>query len=101
TTILAQQHFETFQRRLQGYPLTIEMLSRFRTAGESKETVAGCASGRVDVVVGTHRLLQKDVAFKDLGLLVVDEEHRFGVKDKERIRALRATVDVLTLTATP
>jgi transcription-repair coupling factor (superfamily II helicase) len=77
------------------------MLSRFRTAGENKETVAGLASGRVDVVIGTHRLLQKDIQFRELGLLVVDEEHRFGVKDKERIRALRKTVDVLTLTATP
>jgi transcription-repair coupling factor (superfamily II helicase) len=101
TTILAQQHMETFQRRFQGYPIVIETLSRFRTAGENKETAAGLASGRVDVVIGTHRLLQKDVQFRDLGLLVVDEEHRFGVKDKERIRALRATVDVLTLTATP
>jgi transcription-repair coupling factor (superfamily II helicase) len=101
TTILAQQHMETFTARFQGYPVTIEMLSRFRTTGENKETVAGLASGRVDVVVGTHRLLQKDIVFRELGLLVVDEEHRFGVKDKERIRALRATVDVLTLTATP
>jgi transcription-repair coupling factor (superfamily II helicase) len=101
TTILAQQHMETFTARFQGYPVTVEMLSRFRTTGENKETVAGLASGRVDVVIGTHRLLQKDIQFRDLGLLVVDEEHRFGVKDKERIRALRATVDVLTLTATP
>jgi transcription-repair coupling factor (superfamily II helicase) len=101
TTILAQQHLETFRARLQGYPITVEMLSRFQTSAENKETVAGLASGRVDVVIGTHRLLQKDVQLKQLGLLVVDEEHRFGVKDKERIRALRATVDVLTLTATP
>jgi transcription-repair coupling factor (superfamily II helicase) len=101
TTILAQQHMETFLARFQGYPVTIEMLSRFRTAAENKETVAGLASGRIDVVIGTHRLLQKDIQFRELGLLVVDEEHRFGVKDKERIRALRATVDVLTLTATP
>ena len=101
TTILAQQHLETFQARFQGYPVIIEMLSRFRTAAENKATVAGLAEGRVDIVIGTHRLLQKDIAFRELGLLVVDEEHRFGVKDKERIRALRATVDVLTLTATP
>jgi transcription-repair coupling factor (superfamily II helicase) len=101
TTILAQQHVETFQARFHGYPVTIEMLSRFRTAAEIKETVAGCASGRVDIVIGTHRVIQKDVQFRDLGLLIVDEEHRFGVKDKERIRAFRATVDVLTLTATP
>jgi transcription-repair coupling factor (superfamily II helicase) len=101
TTILAQQHLETFRARFEGYPITIETLSRFRTAAENKATVAALASGRVDVVIGTHRLLQKDVAFRDLGLLIVDEEHRFGVKDKERIRALRGTVDVLTLTATP
>jgi transcription-repair coupling factor (superfamily II helicase) len=101
TTILAQQHMETFQARLQGYPIVVEMLSRFRSAAENKETVAGLASGRVDVVIGTHRLLQKDIAFRELGLLIVDEEHRFGVKDKERIRALRTSVDVLTLTATP
>jgi transcription-repair coupling factor (superfamily II helicase) len=101
TTILAQQHLETFQRRFAGYPLNIEMLSRFRSVAENKEVVAGLESGRVDVVIGTHRLLQKDIQFRQLGLLVVDEEHRFGVKDKERIRALRATVDVLTLTATP
>ena len=101
TTILAQQHLETFATRFQGYPIAIEMLSRFRTAAETKETVAGLASGRVDIVIGTHRLLQKDVQWKELGLLIVDEEHRFGVKDKERIRMLRATVDVLTLTATP
>jgi len=101
TTILAQQHLETFQARFEGYPITIEMLSRFRTAVENKATVAGLESGRVDMVIGTHRLLQKDVKFRELGLLVVDEEHRFGVKDKERIRALRTTVDVLTLTATP
>ena len=101
TTILAQQHLETFQTRFRGYPITIEMLSRFRTTAEIKETVAGLASRRVDIVIGTHRLLQKDVQFHELGLLVVDEEHRFGVKDKERIRALKAAVDVLTLTATP
>ncbi len=101
TTILAQQHLETFQARFQGYPVVIEMLSRFRSAAENKATVASLESGRVDVVIGTHRLLQKDIRFRELGLLVVDEEHRFGVKDKERIRALRATVDVLTLTATP
>src|SRR6185436_2176022 len=101
TTILAQQHLETFQARFQGYPVVIGMLSRFRTAAENKATVASLESGRVDVVIGTHRLLQKDIRFRELGLLVVDEEHRFGVKDKERIRALRATVDVLTLTATP
>jgi transcription-repair coupling factor (superfamily II helicase) len=101
TTVLAQQHVETLRARFKGYPVTIESLSRFRSAAENKETVARLAAGQLDVVVGTHRLLQKDVVFKQLGLLVVDEEHRFGVKDKERIRQLRATVDLLTLTATP
>jgi transcription-repair coupling factor (superfamily II helicase) len=101
TTILATQHLETFRARFEGYPVSVEMLSRFRTAAENRETLARLEQGKLDVVIGTHRLLQKDVAFRDLGLLVVDEEHRFGVKDKERIRALRGGVDVLTLTATP
>ena len=101
TTILAQQHHETFSRRFAGYPITLDMVSRFRTAGENRAALARAAEGAVDVVIGTHRLLQRDVQFKELGLLVVDEEHRFGVRDKERIRKLRATVDVLTLTATP
>jgi len=101
TTLLAQQHYETFRARFAGYPVEVAMLSRFRSSAENKETVARLAAGRIDVVVGTHRLLQRDVTFRDLGLLVVDEEHRFGVKDKERIRALRASVDLLTLTATP
>ncbi|HWP65621.1 MAG TPA: transcription-repair coupling factor [Candidatus Limnocylindria bacterium] len=101
TTLLAQQHYETFRARFAGYPIEVGLLSRFRTGAENKETIARLAAGRLDVVVGTHRLLQKDVAFRNLGLLVVDEEHRFGVKDKERIRALRTSVDVLTLTATP
>jgi transcription-repair coupling factor (superfamily II helicase) len=101
TTILAQQHLETFRARFQGLPVTIEMLSRFRSTAENRETLARLASGQIDVVIGTHRLLQSDVQFRNLGLLIVDEEHRFGVKAKERIRALRPTVDVLTLTATP
>jgi transcription-repair coupling factor (superfamily II helicase) len=101
TTILAQQHLETFRARFAGHPVSVEMLSRFRSAAENKETLARLAAGRLDVVIGTHRLLQKDVVFRSLGLLVVDEEHRFGVKAKERIRGLRPTVDVLTLTATP
>jgi transcription-repair coupling factor (superfamily II helicase) len=101
TTILAQQHLETFRARFQGQPVSTEMLSRFRTTAENRETLSRLESGRLDVVIGTHRLLQKDVKFRELGLLVVDEEHRFGVKDKERIRALRGGVDVLTLTATP
>jgi transcription-repair coupling factor (superfamily II helicase) len=101
TTVLAQQHYDTMRKRFEGYPVRVELLSRFRSNGENKATVAGLADGTVDVVVGTHRLLQKDVSAARLGLLVIDEEHRFGVKDMERIMALRATVDVLTLTATP
>ncbi len=101
TTVLAQQHFDTLTVRFAGYPLRIEMLSRFRSKQENAEVVAGLEAGTVDIVVGTHRLLQKDVKAKNLGLLVIDEEHRFGVRDKERIKALRALVHVLTLTATP
>ncbi len=101
TTVLAQQHFDTFSTRFAGYPMRIEMLSRFRTPAENRAVLDGLMNGTVDVVVGTHRLLQKDVAVKDLGLLVIDEEHRFGVRHKEKIKALRAIVDVLTLTATP
>ncbi len=101
TTVLAQQHFDTLTTRFAGYPLRIEMLSRFRSKQENAEVIKGLEAGTVDVVVGTHRLLQKDVKVKNLGLLVIDEEHRFGVRDKERIKALRALVHVLTLTATP
>ncbi|MBR0145393.1 MAG: transcription-repair coupling factor [Eubacterium sp.] len=101
TTILAQQHFDTFIKRLSGYPVNIRMLSRFCTPKETKETLEGLAKGTVDVVIGTHRLLSKDVSFANLGLLVIDEEQRFGVRHKEKIKQLRKTVDVLTLTATP
>src|SRR5262249_42445614 len=101
TTVLAQQHYNTFRQRFQGYPVRVEMLSRFLTGAESRAVVKGVTSGEVDVVVGTHRLLQKDISFKNLGLLVVDEEHRFGVAHKERIKQMRTLVDVLTLTATP
>lgn len=101
TTILAQQHFETFSNRLKEYPVSIGMLSRFRTAKEQKESLERLKEGKLDMIIGTHRLLQKDVSFKDLGLLIVDEEQRFGVKDKERIKQYRASVDILTLTATP
>ena len=101
TTILAEQHGRTFIERLADFPVTIEVLSRFRTAREQKAALERLAAGQIDVVIGTHRLLSKDVLFKDLGLLVVDEEHRFGVKHKERLKALRLSVDVLTLTATP
>ncbi|MEO8089280.1 MAG: transcription-repair coupling factor [Gemmatimonadales bacterium] len=101
TTILAEQHGRTFIERLADFPVKIEVLSRFRTPKEQKAALARLAAGEIDIVIGTHRLLSRDVAFKDLGLLVVDEEHRFGVKHKERLKALRLSVDVLTLTATP
>ncbi len=101
TTILAEQHFRTFVDRLADYPVKVEVLSRFRTAKEQKETVRKLASGEIDIVIGTHRILSADVLFKDLGLLIVDEEHRFGVRHKERLKQLRLSVDVLTLTATP
>ena len=101
TTVLAQQHYVTFSERLSPYPLTVEVLSRFRTDQEQQAVVERLADGKVDICIGTHRLLQKDVRFKDLGLVVVDEEHRFGVGHKERLKQMRAEVDVLTLTATP
>ncbi len=101
TTILAQQHYETFHERLKEYPVTVEVLSRFRTAKEQKEILERLKKGDIDIIIGTHRLLQKDVTFKDLGLMIVDEEQRFGVKDKERLKSFRAVVDVMTLTATP
>jgi transcription-repair coupling factor (superfamily II helicase) len=101
TTLLADQHFRTFSERLKHFSISVEMLSRFRTRSEQQETLRRMKSGTVDVVIGTHRLLQKDIAFKNLGLLVVDEEHKFGVKHKERIKEFRKLVDVLTLTATP
>jgi transcription-repair coupling factor (superfamily II helicase) len=101
TTILAEQHGRTFLERLADFPVRIEVLSRFRTAKEQKAALERLANGQIDVVIGTHRLLSKDVVFRDLGLLVVDEEHRFGVKHKERLKAMRLSVDVLTLTATP
>ena len=101
TTVLCQQHAETFRRRFEGLPVTLDSLSRFSTPKEARTVREGLASGKIDLVVGTHTLLQKEIAFKDLGLLVVDEEHRFGVAHKERIKQLKQTVDVLTLTATP
>ena len=101
TTILAEQHGRTFRERLADYPVRVEVLSRFRSPKESAAALAKLAAGELDVVIGTHRLLSKDVLFKDLGLLVVDEEHRFGVRHKERLKALKLSVDVLTLTATP
>ncbi|MCD5256962.1 transcription-repair coupling factor [Pediococcus pentosaceus] len=101
TTILAQQHFDTMNERFEGYPIATGILSRFQTGAQVKETLEGLKDGSVDVIVGTHRLLSKDIEFKDLGLLVIDEEQRFGVKHKERIKELKSQVDVLTLTATP
>ncbi|MGD8314012.1 MAG: transcription-repair coupling factor [Syntrophobacterales bacterium] len=101
TTVLAEQHYLTFQQRLEGYPVFLEVLSRFKGRAEQKKILADLQNALVDIIIGTHRLLQRDVVFKDLGLLVIDEEHRFGVRHKERIKQLRAEVDVLTLTATP
>ncbi|MDN6519176.1 MAG: transcription-repair coupling factor, partial [Enterococcus sp.] len=101
TTILAQQHYETMIDRFAGFPVNVGLLSRFRTKKQQDETIRQLNTGQVDIVVGTHRLLSKDVQFSDLGLLVIDEEQRFGVKHKERLKQLRAQVDVLTLTATP
>lgn len=101
TTVLAQQHLESFRKRFEAYPVNIEMLSRFRSAREQKVILEGLKKGEVDIVIGTHRLLQKDVSFKDLGLIIVDEEHRFGVGHKEKLKQYRSVVDVLTLTATP
>ncbi|MBO0698230.1 MAG: transcription-repair coupling factor [Zavarzinella sp.] len=101
TTVLAEQHFRTFRERLAEYPFTVEVLSRFRTAAEQKRVVAGLKDGSIDIVVGTHRLVSKDVQFKDLGLVIIDEEQRFGVEHKERLKHLRAMVDILTMTATP
>lgn len=101
TTILAQQHYETFRERFAGYPFQIRVLSRFRTRKEQNETIKGLKAGSVDIVIGTHRLLSQDIVFKDLGLLIVDEEQRFGVSHKEKLKKLKTNVDVLTLTATP
>ena len=101
TTLLAQQHFETFTQRLEGYPARIEMFSRFRPRKEMQAAVRDVVAGKVDIAIGTHRIIQKDVAFKNLGLLIIDEEQRFGVAHKERLKTLRSQVDVLTLTATP
>jgi transcription-repair coupling factor (superfamily II helicase) len=101
TTLLAQQHFENFSDRFADWPIKVESLSRFRTAREQKVILDGLARGSIDIVVGTHKLLQPNIRFKDLGLAIIDEEHRFGVRHKEQLKALRSEVDVLTLTATP
>jgi transcription-repair coupling factor (superfamily II helicase) len=101
TTILAEQHYQTFCRRLKDWPLTVEVLNRFKTKAQQQKIAEGIRRGTVDIVIGTHRLLQKDIVFKELGLAVIDEEQRFGVAHKEKLKKFRTLVDVLTLTATP
>lgn len=101
TTLLAQQHYENFRDRFANWPVTIEVLSRFKTTKQQNEVIAKVESGQIDILIGTHKLLQNSIKYKDLGLLIVDEEHRFGVKQKEKIKKLRSNVDILTLTATP
>ena len=101
TTILAEQHFNTFTTRMKRFPVRVEMLSRFRTAREQDQILKGVADGSVDIIIGTHRLISGDIKFKDLGLVMIDEEQRFGVRHKEYLKKIRFSVDVLTLTATP
>jgi transcription-repair coupling factor (superfamily II helicase) len=101
TTVLAQQHYNTFRERMQAFPVRIGVLSRFHSRAEQQRVIEGVKNGAIDIVIGTHRLLQKDVSFKDLGLLIIDEEQRFGVKAKEQLKQFRREIDVLTLTATP
>lgn len=101
TTVLSEQHMKTFEERLQGFPVTIECINRFRSSAEQRKIIKNLASGKIDILIGTHRLLSKDINFKNLGLLIVDEEHRFGVTHKERIKKIKSEVDILTLTATP
>ncbi|OOF58834.1 transcription-repair coupling factor [Rodentibacter myodis] len=101
TTLLAQQHYENFKDRFANLPVNVEMLSRFKTAKEQKQILQNLSEGKVDILIGTHKLIQSDVKFSDLGLLIIDEEHRFGVGQKEKIKQLRANIDILTLTATP
>ena len=101
TTVLAQQHFDTFSERMQPFPATVDLLSRYRSDAEQKQTIEKLSSGSVDIVIGTHRLLQRDVHFKNLGLVIIDEEHKFGVTHKERLKRFRTQIDVMTLSATP
>lgn len=101
TTILANQHFQTFKARMENYPINIELLSRFRTPKQQKETITGLEKGLVDIVIGTHRVLSKDIKFKNLGLIIIDEEQRFGVAHKEKLKNIKENIDVLTLSATP
>ena len=101
TTVLAEQHAKTFRERLQGFPVTVECINRFRTPAQQRQIVADLRTGKIDIIIGTHRLFSKDIVYQNLGLLVVDEEHRFGVSHKEKIKKIKAEVDILTLTATP
>ncbi len=101
TTLLAQQHYESFKDRFADWPVTIEVLSRFKTGKEQQQVLKACADGQIDILIGTHKLLQGDVKYRNLGLVIIDEEHRFGVRQKEQLKSLRAEVDILTLTATP
>ena len=101
TTVLAFQHFKTFSKRLDGFPVNVDYINRFRTAGQQRETLKKLAEGKVDILIGTHKLVSKSVEFKDLGLLIIDEEQKFGVAVKDKIKTLKVNVDTLTLTATP
>ena len=101
TTLLAQQHYESFKDRFADWPIVIEVISRFKSASEQTETLKKVAAGKVDVLIGTHKLLHGDIDYSNLGMLIIDEEHRFGVRQKEKLKAIRANVDILTLTATP
>ena len=101
TTVLADQQYKSFKERMQDFPVNIEVLNRFRTKKEQQEIIRKLKLGEIDIVIGTHRILSKDIEFKDLGLLIIDEEHRFGVKDKEKIKEYKNSIDVLTMTATP
>lgn len=101
TTLLAEQHYQSFQNRFANWPIVIDMLSRFKTAKEQKHIIEKLADGKIDIIIGTHKLLQPDIIFKNIGLIIIDEEHRFGVKQKEKLKTIRANLDILTLTATP
>ena len=101
TTVLAQQHYTTFRERFEGFPVTVDVLSRFRSPKKQKEIIKNLEQGKIDIIIGTHRLLSKGISFKNLGLLIIDEEQRFGVMHKEKLKTMKKTVDVLTLTATP
>src|SRR6185312_1863217 len=101
TTILAYQHYKTFSERLSDFPVTVDYINRFKTSKEKKETLQKLEAGKIDIIIGTHALLSKDVKFKDLGIMIIDEEQKFGVASKEKLKQIRTTVDSLTLTATP